>query len=229
MAFGIFETRNAREPSRLAFQEYCASCHGTDLKGSDQAPSLIGRELSLLANHQALMAAISGQGDMAAAHDWREKLSPEMIKAVALYIGERQQAYFPTAASYSFRQQARGPMTSQHHGFAVEQSPAALPSRPMALLALPDGRLIVAEKTRGLSLIESDGQHGAPLTGTPRVWDTIFSVQGAWLNLGIMLDICAASRLSGKWLGLYLPYRSLLARLRSGLCRLRWCACCADG
>ena len=190
VAYGIwyFETRNAREPSRLAFQEYCASCHGTDLKGSDKAPSLIGRELSLLANHQALMAAISGQGDMAAAHDWREKLSPEMIKAVALYIGERQQAYFPTAASYTFRQQARGPMTSQHHDFAVEQL-AALPSRPYGLTALPDGRLIVAEKTRGLSLIESDGQLGAPLTGTPRVWDTILSVQGAWLNLGIMLDV----------------------------------------
>ena len=57
------------------------------------------------------------------------------------------------------------------------------------LTALPDGRLIVAEKTRGLSLIERDGQHGAPLTGTPRVWDAIFTVQGAWLNLGIMLDI----------------------------------------
>ena len=55
VAYGIwyFETRNAREPSRLAFQEYCASCHGTDLKGSDKAPSLIGRELSLLASKES--------------------------------------------------------------------------------------------------------------------------------------------------------------------------------
>ena len=80
------------------------------------------------------------------------------------------------------------PPSTQHHDFALARV-TLLQSRPYGMTALPDGRLIVAEKTRGLSLIERDGQQGEVVTGTPRVWDTILSLQGAWLNLGIMLDV----------------------------------------
>ena len=35
LAYGIWylQARNAREPSKLAFQEHCASCHGDNLQG----------------------------------------------------------------------------------------------------------------------------------------------------------------------------------------------------
>ena len=190
MAYGLwyFQTRDAREPSKLAFREYCAGCHGVDLTGGADGPPLIGRDAIFPSNHQALMRSISGQGDMAPAHDWRETLTPEMVKAVALYIGERQQNYVATAASYEFRPQAAARVSSQHHDFSLTRV-TDLPSRPYGLTALPDGRLIVAEKTRGLSLIDRAGRQGAPMSGTPRVWQTILSVQGAWLNLGIMLDV----------------------------------------
>ena len=105
-----------------------------------------------------------------------------------LYINERQQKYVSTAASYGFQPKADVSVSSQYYDFFLEQV-TSLQSRPFGLAALPDGRLIVAEKTRGISIIDNLGRQGDPLQGTPRVWDTILSLQGAWLNLGIMLDV----------------------------------------
>ncbi|MGB1464020.1 MAG: c-type cytochrome, partial [Parvibaculales bacterium] len=91
LAYGIWylQTRNAREPSKLAFQEHCASCHGVDLKGGLNAPSLIDRPLSIIDDYQILINAMRGGGDVPPSHDWREALSPQMLKAIALHINER--------------------------------------------------------------------------------------------------------------------------------------------
>ncbi len=183
-----FDTRAAREPSMLAYRAHCASCHGVALGGSENAPSLVGRDLSSGDDYKALMAVISGQADMQPTHYWRGQLSPQLIKGIALYISEQRQGFATTGASYHLTPQASLRRTSQHHDFAVERV-TTLPSRPYALTALPDGRLLVNEKTRGLSLINRQGRQSALISDTPRVWDTILSVEGAWLNLGIMLDV----------------------------------------
>ena len=62
LAYGIwyFQTRDAREPSKLAFQEHCASCHGVDLKGGARAPSLVDRPLSIIDDYQILIDAMRG-------------------------------------------------------------------------------------------------------------------------------------------------------------------------
>ena len=190
LAYSIwyFQTREAREPSKLAFQEHCASCHGVDLKGTVGGPSLIDRPLSIIDDYQILIDAMRGGDEVPPSHDWRDTLPPKMLKAIALYINERQQQYVSTAASYGFDPKPAANVASTHHDFALARV-SLLQSRPYGMTALPDGRLIVAEKTRGLSLIERDGQQGEVVAGTPRVWDTILSLQGAWLNLGSMLDV----------------------------------------
>ena len=189
LVYGIwyFYTRDAREPSRLAFQDHCAACHGVDLRGTKAAPSLVGRALTFGEGHGELMRAISGHPDMPPSHDWRKELPEKLIKGIALFVSERRQGYVSTASSYKFAPEGTQNQQSEHHAFAVERV-VTLNSRPYSLAALPDGRLLVAEKTRGLSVIDN-GRQEPPVNGTPRVWDTILSVQGAWLNLGIMLDV----------------------------------------
>lgn len=187
-ALAYLQAREAWEPSKLAYQEHCAGCHGKALEGSDSAPSLLGGPLTLINDYERLMAAMSGGEGAPSSHDWRTKLPHPMVKAVALYINERQQAYRSTTESYGFDPQPEALVGSAHHPFKVERV-SDLQSRPYGLVALPDGRLIVTEKTRGVSIIEEDGQQGPLVTGTPPVWDTLLSVRGAWLNLGIMLDI----------------------------------------
>ena len=186
-AFWYLETRDAREPSLVAFRSECAACHGVGLEGTDKAPALVGRALTYGDGHADLMKAISSHEDLPLAHDWRDRLPEKLIKGLALYVSERRQGYVSTAASYRFAPQARDRVASAHHGFAVEKV-AELASRPYALTVLPDGSVLVAEKTRGLSIVR-DNQQGGLIGGTPKVWDTILSVQGAWLNLGIMLDV----------------------------------------
>ncbi len=189
LVYGIwyFYTRDAREPSRLAFQDHCVACHGIDLRGTEAAPSLVGRGLIYGEGHDELVRAISGHPGMLPSHDWREKLPENMIEGVALYVSERRQGYVSTAASYKLAPRVALNQRSELHAFAVERV-VTLKSRPYSLAALPNGKLLVAEKTRGLSVIDN-GRQEPPVTGTPRVWGTILSVQGAWLNLGIMLDV----------------------------------------
>ena len=184
-AFGYWylETRDAREPSRVAFAENCVSCHGIDLKGSDQAPALVDRELKHGDDLESLMASLQGE-----VHDWRDQLSPEQIKDLALYVSERRQAFQTTRESYGFRPQEDRLISSQHHDFRLERV-ATLTSRPYSMAPLPDGRILVAEKTRGLSVVGPDGVQSPLIKDTPEVWDTLISFQGTWVNLGIVLDV----------------------------------------
>lgn len=186
-AVWYLETRDAREPSLVAFREHCAACHGVDLQGTENAPSLMERDLKYGESHDALMRVLSGHADMPLTHDWQGKLPEKLIKGLALYVSERRQGYMPTAASYQFVPRDGQTYRSLHYTFVAERV-ADLESRPYALEVLPSGKLLVAEKTRGLSFIEN-GTQSPLINGTPQVWDTILSVQGAWLNLGIMLDV----------------------------------------
>ena len=134
LVYGIwyFYTRDAREPSRLAFQERCAACHGVDLRGKEAVPSLVGRALTYGEGHDELMGVISGHQDMPPMHDWREKLPAKLIKGIALYVSERRQGYVSTAASYKFAPKGTENQQSEHHTFAVEHV-VTLRSRPYSL------------------------------------------------------------------------------------------------
>ncbi len=187
-AFWYLATRDQREPSMLAFRENCASCHGVDLSGGNAVPALVGRPLTHGETWQDLLATISGHSDFAAAHAWHGRLSPETRKGIALYISERRQKFVTTAASYHFMPTKDEQISSQYYDFKLEHV-TALVSRPYSIAPLPDGQILVAEKIRGLSLIDTQGRQGALIEATPRVWDTLFSVQGSWLNLGIVLDV----------------------------------------
>ena len=77
---------------------------------------------------------------------------------------------------------------------------ASSPSRAVHILCRPARWQASGKKTRGLSVIDNRRQK-PPVTGTPRVWDTI-PVQGDG-NLGIMLDTVLHPEYISKWLGLY--------------------------
>jgi len=59
-ALAYLYAREAWEPSKLAYQSHCAGCHGRALEGTDSAPTLLGRELTLTNDYESLMAAMAG-------------------------------------------------------------------------------------------------------------------------------------------------------------------------
>ncbi len=184
-ALGInwyLSTSDAREPSRVAYLEHCVGCHGVGLEGSETGLPLIAPKLAYGDAVPKLMASITEQHEYLPAD-----LSPSMVKALALYIAERRQQ-LPSIVESHRHQIPEGVVQSQYHNFTVELV-AELTSGPYAIEPLPDGRILVSEKVRGLSVVDAQGIQGELVEGTPRIWSEIIHVRGSYVGLGQMLDV----------------------------------------
>ena len=182
VVFGVFwymETRDQREPSRLAFLEHCASCHSANGNGQelltqyhadDSADELTNR---ILVQHSELVA--------------QAQFPEPMVKALALYVMEQRQALPSIFDSHTYTI-PEDVVESQHHEFKVELI-SEVGKGPYSIAPLPDGRILLVEKVRGLSVIDTSGKQGDLVEGTPRVWSEIAQVRGSFAVLGSMLDV----------------------------------------
>ena len=105
-----------REPSRVAYGEYCAGCHGVALEGAEGGPPLVGRPLPRGETTDALIASILETHPGQDIEAWRQSISEYSIKALAMYIGERRRDWPTTGQSYAlgFEEQV---VDSRHHRF----------------------------------------------------------------------------------------------------------------
>ena len=177
--FWYVNGRDAAEPSRLAFSEHCAGCHGAALGGSDLGPDLTGTLING-SSTPALIASI-------AAHQPTFDVGRSMTKALALYVSEQRQK-IPSIVDSHIRQLPHGLVETQHHSFRV-QVVAEFDSGPYAIEPLPDGRVLVTEKVRGLSIIGVDGRQGPLVENAPTVWAELMRLRGSYIGLGMMLDV----------------------------------------
>jgi len=189
-AFGFwyFSTADSREPSLVAWNENCASCHGSDLEGTELGTALVDATLMHGETVEELMAVIADGVPETTMAGWDDRLSPQQIKAVALLISERRQKFPTTSASYALEPEDSRIIESKHHNFRLERV-TRLASRPYSLAPMPDGTILVAEKVRGLSLVDQHGKQSELVADTPEVWNTIISAGGSWFNLGTVLDV----------------------------------------
>ncbi len=173
------ETRDQREPSRLAFLEHCAACHRAGGNGPDLLTQFYAGESAdeltsrILAQHSELIA--------------QAQLPEPMVKALALYVMEQQQA-LPSIPDSHVHTIPEDVVESQHHDFKVELV-TEVGKGPYSIEPLPDGRILLVEKVRGLSVIDPAGRQGELIEGTPRVWSEIAQVRGSFAVLGSMLDV----------------------------------------
>ncbi len=188
VGYWYFLTLDSREPSFVAWNQHCASCHGQSLEGTDSGPALIDGDLVHGDTVANLMTVIASGIPGTSMTGWEGEVSPELIKGLALYISERRQNFLTTPESYTLDPQDVRRVRSTHHDFRLERI-ATLQSRPYSLAPLPNGDLLVAEKTRGLSFVSLKGEQSPLITDTPPVWETLLSVEGIWVNWGIVLDV----------------------------------------
>ncbi|MEM7413750.1 MAG: PQQ-dependent sugar dehydrogenase [Myxococcota bacterium] len=192
LVFGVgcvawyLERRETREPSKLAFAEHCAACHGDALQGGELGPPLTG-ELQNGDSTKALMFSIGAGYPERGMPGFGQILSPELVKGLALYVSEQRQGFGTTSGSWESRIPA-GTLQARDHDFRVELV-TELGSRPYSIAPLPDGRILVTETVRGLSIIDTDGVQGPLIVDTPRVWEPILTVDNSYLTMGILLDI----------------------------------------
>lgn len=189
-AFGYWyvSTADSREPSLVAWNENCASCHGRQLEGSANAPALVESELKNGDEISRLIVAIADGLPSSSGHAWRDRLSAQQIKSLALLISERRQKFPTTAASYQMTPTDDRTIESMHYTFRLERV-TELASRPYAIAPLPNGEILISEKIGGLSLADSSGAQGEPIAGTPEIRDLAIGAGGGWYNLGSLLDV----------------------------------------
>ena len=186
--YWYLSTADDREPSLVAWNENCASCHGAALDGTDAGPALVDAELKNGDRIPELVTAIAAGFSAIEGHAWGETLSPQKIKGLALFISERRQKFLTTSASYQMAPTDDRVVETMHHDFRLERV-TPLTSRPYSFAPLPNGDIIIAEKIGGLSIVDRDGNQSAPIRGTPQIRDMALGFGGGWFTLGSLLDV----------------------------------------
>ena len=173
-----------------AFNDQCAACHGEDLRGTPLGTPLVGRNLThgdTVAEIARSIAAGFPAGGMPA---WAETLGEAQIWNLALYVAEQRQGttILDKRADIPLELPA-GTIRSERAAFRVERVAGGLDAMPFAIAPLPDGRILVTERMRGLRVIGTDGTVSPPVAGTPAVYADSTVFLGQVMGLGWLLDV----------------------------------------
>ena len=180
------------DPFADPYKEFCAVCHGANMEGAAQGVPLAGRALTHGDTVDAIAKSISSgfpQGRMPAFSTTMDEVK---IRRIATYIGEKRAdlsyADFKVAAPPSTPE---GVVRSEAAAFRVETFATGLAPLPYSIAPLPDGSMLVTEKTHGLRIISADGKLSELIKGTPKVFDDGFKVPGIFLvyGMGYLLDV----------------------------------------
>lgn len=180
------------DPFIEPYARLCAACHGPGFEGSTLGVPLAGAPLRHGESVDDIARNIANGFPQGRMPGFAATLDEVQIRRLAIYISERRSdlAYsdFRIAAPPAVPE---GSIRSERATFRVETVVTGLAPLPYSLAPLPDGSLLLAEKTRGLRLIAPDGKASPLIRGTPRVFDDGFQVPGVLLvyGLGYLLDV----------------------------------------
>ena len=184
-------TMESRETSLVAFQKYCAGCHGADLIGTELGANLLADNLQFGDSPDELVASIQNSSLNHSVAEWQQALPEPMFTAIAYYIVEQREEFPTTRQSYITgldSPEKNKTVATQYYTLSVEHW-SSLAERPYSIAPLPDGSVLVNEKVGGLSIIEPTGRQSQLIANTPEVWDTIIEVKGTYVTLGSMLEV----------------------------------------
>lgn len=180
------------DPFAAPYAESCAVCHGANLEGAAQGLPLAGRSLTHGDSVDAIAKSIATgfpQGRMPA---FAATMDEVKIRRLATFIAEKRSslsyADFKIAAPPTVPE---GAIKSRAHTFHVETFATGLAPLPYSIAPLPDGSVLLSEKTRGLVLVSPDGKQTTSIKGAPQAFDDGFQVPGILLvyGMGYLLDV----------------------------------------
>jgi mono/diheme cytochrome c family protein len=179
-------------PAAPAYEAHCSVCHGERLEGASQGPPLVGVPLSHGESLEQMTRSIADGISNSAMPAWSGTLVENQILQLAIYIQELRKGYsyadFNVASPLVIPSEV---VESQELAFRVETFATGISSLPYSIAPLPDGSVLLTEKTRGLRVVSPEGVVSELIDGTPRVYSDGLQVPGILLvyGLGWMLDI----------------------------------------
>jgi glucose/arabinose dehydrogenase len=172
------------------FNDQCAVCHGENLRGAPLGTPLVGQDLRHGDSVKEIARSIANGFPDKGMPAWSETLNESQIWNLALYVAEQRQGttILDKNADIALTIPA-GTLHSERHAFRIETIAAGLDPLPFSIAPLPDGRILLSERMRGLRIISTDGKKSAPISGTPPVYADSGVFLGQVQGLGWMLDV----------------------------------------
>ena len=180
---------NAHKQFEANYFELCAVCHGDTLSGTPQGSALVGVELAGGTEIEKLVKSISQGSPAKGMPEWESVLSDRQIRNLALFIAERRQNL--TYESY-FSAELNVPdsvVSTSLHSFRIDVLQKGLDPLVFSIAPLPDGRVLVTERTRGLSIVDPDRSALDRVEGTPPVYDDVSGHGAGALGIGQLLEV----------------------------------------
>ncbi len=167
----------------------CAVCHGAALEGSALGSALNGPALVHGDSVDAVVASIS-QGFGAKMPGWAEALPASDIRGLAIYLLEKREGDRGDRGTGVGVPPAipTGVLETKHHDFRIRVVRGDI-SEPYSIAPLPDGRILLTEKMRGLSIVSADGASATLVTGTPKVFADSELRGTAYAGMGWMHEV----------------------------------------
>ncbi len=166
----------------------CAVCHGPALEGSALGSALNG-PLVHGDSVEAVTASITdGFGEKMPG--WAATIPAADIRGLAIYLLEKREGDRGDKGT-GVGEPPVLPTTVQKtklHDFTIRLVRGGF-AEPYSIAPLPDGRILVTEKMRGLSIVSADGASATLVTGTPKVWADSQLRGTAYAGMGWMHEV----------------------------------------
>ncbi len=154
-------------PQAQMFARSCAGCHGTDLAGA-RAPSLFSTTLLAARTDAELHQTIVNGITISDMPSFKGQISDEDVGQLITYI--RVQSGIQKAVAPFVPDPNGQVIKSQKQNFRIEVVASGLDT-PWGEVFLPDGRLLVTERSGHIRIISKDGKLDPnPVKGTPVPW-----------------------------------------------------------
>ncbi len=169
----------------------CAVCHGNSMEGAAQGTGLLVVDLKHGGSIDELSESISEGFPEKGMPAFSQTLNETQIKQLAILISEvragRSMTNFNVSTPLAI---PGGIIESEMHSFRLEPVVTGLDPLPYSIAPLPDGRILLTEKTRGLRLIERNGEPSELIQGTPQAYKDGFTAPDSLTyGIGWILDI----------------------------------------
>ncbi|MBX2819794.1 MAG: PQQ-dependent sugar dehydrogenase [Rhodothermaceae bacterium] len=182
------------DPYYGLYVKECATCHGDGFQGTGQGPALAQPLPIEQGSLDQIIMAIKNGAVEKGMPAFGQALSPLEIKRLAILISEVRMTgvkgndYYNVQQTFSI---PSDPIQTEKHAFRIESVATGIDPLPYSIAPLPDGRILVTEKMRGLRIVNTDGSLSPLIDGTPQTYDHSYQMPGVFLKYGNgwMLDV----------------------------------------
>ena len=172
------------------YVQHCAVCHGGRFEGTAQGTPLVGAPFIRGEGVEAIAKSIAEGAPDIGMPAWSETLSETQIRSLAILVAEeRANATFADFRMAPPLELPDGIIETEYHGYRLTKVIDGLEPLPYSIAPLPDGRILLTEKMRGLTVVSADGTQSELVTGAPVGNRDAFRMGPLQYGLGWILDV----------------------------------------